>query len=125
MLKVNGITLIEQTLEKLNNAGIKVSLFINPDEKNVKLAKKTGAQIVELHTGIYAEAKTEEEKEKYPNPSIDFNGLVPVGINVLSPKNGYQKEEIMIIDELIFNINTKDDLKLAEMLLKNKDIKIQ
>ena len=64
-------------------------------------------------------------KEKYPNPSIDFNGLVPVGINVLSPKHGYQKEEIMIIDELIFNINTKDDLKLAEMLLKNKDIKIQ
>jgi len=57
-------------------------------------------------------------KEKYPNPSIDFNGLVPAGINVVSPKHGYQKEEIMVIDELIFNINTKDDLKLAEMLLK-------
>lgn len=59
-------------------------------------------------------------KEKYPNPSIEFNGLVPVGINVLSPKHGYQKEEIMIIEELIFNVNTKDDLKFAETLLKNK-----
>ena len=55
---------IKKVVKELNNAGIKVSLFINPDEKSVKLAKKTGAQIVELHTGIYAEAKTEEEKEK-------------------------------------------------------------
>ncbi|AIJ05576.1 hypothetical protein JH146_0728 [Methanocaldococcus bathoardescens] len=59
-------------------------------------------------------------KEKYPNPSIEFNGLVPVGINVLSPKHGYQKEEIMVIEELIFNVNTKDDLKLAKMLLNGR-----
>ncbi|ACV24137.1 adenosylcobinamide-phosphate guanylyltransferase [Methanocaldococcus fervens] len=59
-------------------------------------------------------------KKIYPNPSIDFNGLVPVGINVVSPKHEYQKEEIMAIEDLIFNINTKDDLKFAEMLLKNQ-----
>ncbi len=58
------VSKIKKVVRELNEAGIKVSLFINPDEKVVKLAKKTGAQIVELHTGIYAEAKTEEEKEK-------------------------------------------------------------
>ena len=57
-------------------------------------------------------------KDRYPNPSISFNNLVPVGVNIVSPKHGYQKEEIMVIDELIFNINTKDDLKLAEKLLR-------
>ncbi|XRO76161.1 adenosylcobinamide-phosphate guanylyltransferase [Methanocaldococcus sp. 10A] len=59
------------------------------------------------------------DKERYPNPPISFNNLVPVGINVLSPKHGYQKEEIMVIDELVFNVNTKEDLKLAEILLRN------
>lgn len=59
--KVNEI---KKVVKELNKIGIKVSLFINPEEKTLKLAKKTGAQIVELHTGIYAEAKSDEEKEK-------------------------------------------------------------
>ncbi len=53
---------VRKAVEELNRAGIKVSLFLNPDEKALELAKRTGAQIVELHTGIYAEARTEEEK---------------------------------------------------------------
>lgn len=53
---------VRKAVEELNWAGIKVSLFLNPDEKALELAKRTGAQIVELHTGIYAEARTEEEK---------------------------------------------------------------
>ena len=55
---------VKSAVKRLNSAGIKVSLFLNPDEKVLKLAKKTGAQVVELHTGIYAEAKTEEERLK-------------------------------------------------------------
>ncbi|WP_456416336.1 adenosylcobinamide-phosphate guanylyltransferase [Methanocaldococcus sp.] len=62
-------------------------------------------------------------KDKYINPTIDFNGLVPIGINIVSPKSGYQKEEIMIIDELVINVNTPDDLKFAENFLKNKKYK--
>ncbi|MCD6490079.1 MAG: pyridoxine 5'-phosphate synthase [Thermodesulfobacterium sp.] len=55
---------VKKAVKELNEAGIKVSLFLNPDEKTIKLAKKTGAQIIEIHTGIYADAETEEEKEK-------------------------------------------------------------
>lgn len=55
---------VRKAVEELNEAGIKVSLFLNPDEKTLELAKKTGAQIVELHTGLYAEAESEEEKLK-------------------------------------------------------------
>lgn len=58
---------VKKAVQELNKAGIKVSLFLNPDEKTIKLAKKTGAQIIEIHTGIYAEAETEEEKEKELN----------------------------------------------------------
>lgn len=53
---------VKGAVKELNRAGIKVSLFLNPDEKTLKLAKKTGAQIVELHTGRYAEAEDEETR---------------------------------------------------------------
>ena len=53
---------VKKVVKELNKAGIKVSLFVNPDEKTLELAKKTGAQIVELHTGMYADAEEEERR---------------------------------------------------------------
>lgn len=53
---------VKKVVKVLNKAGIKVSLFLNPEEKTLELAKKTGAQIVELHTGMYAEAVEEEKR---------------------------------------------------------------
>ncbi len=55
---------VKKVVKELNQTNIKVSLFLNPELKDLELAKKTGAQIVELHTGMYAEAKTEEERLK-------------------------------------------------------------
>ncbi len=43
-------------VETLNEAGIKVSLFIDPDESQIELSAKLGAPFVELHTGAYAHA---------------------------------------------------------------------
>jgi pyridoxine 5-phosphate synthase len=53
---------VKKVVKELNKAGIKVSLFLNPDEKALELGQKTGAQIVELHTGMYAEAEDEEKR---------------------------------------------------------------
>ncbi|MHC5051269.1 MAG: pyridoxine 5'-phosphate synthase, partial [Planctomycetota bacterium] len=44
--------------------GIPVSLFIDPDEAQIEAAAKTGARFVELHTGRYADAPTEEDVER-------------------------------------------------------------
>ena len=41
--------------ERLNERGIEVSLFIDPDSAQVTAARQTGAQFIELHTGAYAE----------------------------------------------------------------------
>lgn len=43
-------------VEKLQAAGIKVSLFIDPDEKQISAAIDCAADAIELHTGAYAEA---------------------------------------------------------------------
>jgi pyridoxine 5-phosphate synthase len=46
---------VKAATTQLNNAGIRVSLFIDPDEKQIKAAKDCGASVVELHTGRYAD----------------------------------------------------------------------
>jgi pyridoxine 5-phosphate synthase len=46
---------LTETRKKMNDAGIEVSLFIAPDEKQIAAAARTGSQFIELHTGQFAE----------------------------------------------------------------------
>jgi pyridoxine 5-phosphate synthase len=48
---------VHAACEKLAAAGIEVSLFIDPDEMQIDAALKTGAPVIEIHTGAYAKAK--------------------------------------------------------------------
>lgn len=41
--------------KKMNDAGIEVSLFIAPDEKQIEASARVGTQFIELHTGRFAE----------------------------------------------------------------------
>jgi pyridoxine 5-phosphate synthase len=47
---------MEGACRDLEKAGIRVSLFIDPDRRQIDAAAKAGAPVVELHTGAYAEA---------------------------------------------------------------------
>jgi len=47
---------------QLGEAGIRVSLFIDPDRAQLDAAVAAGAPVVELHTGAFAEAEGEEQK---------------------------------------------------------------
>jgi pyridoxine 5-phosphate synthase len=49
---------------KLQQAGIPVSLFVDPDDRQIAASKKTGAKWVEIHTGAYANAGTEAERDR-------------------------------------------------------------
>lgn len=46
---------------RLKDVGIRVSLFIEPDERQIEAASAIGADIVELHTGAYCERALEED----------------------------------------------------------------
>ena len=46
---------VKAATKKLVDAGIRVSLFIDPDERQIQAAKDVGATVVELHTGRYAD----------------------------------------------------------------------
>ena len=50
------VEFVADFVKPLVEAGIVVSLFIDPDKNQVQAASKTGAQFIELHTGKYSEA---------------------------------------------------------------------
>ncbi len=52
---------LEPTLATLQGAGIKVSLFIDPVAEHVEMARKLGAEMIELHTGCFANATGEAQ----------------------------------------------------------------
>jgi len=53
---------ISKLAVKLQKKEIRVSLFIDADEKQIKASQDVGADIIELHTGRYADATTDNEK---------------------------------------------------------------
>ena len=49
---------VKKACDELGAQGIKVSLFIDAEEKQIKASKDVGAPFIELHTGKYADAPT-------------------------------------------------------------------
>lgn len=54
---------IAQVIGRMRGASIPVSLFVDPDSRQIKAAREAGATFVEIHTGRYCDARTEEERD--------------------------------------------------------------
>ncbi len=52
---------VKSACERCADAGIRVSLFIDPDERQIDAAVKLGAPVIELHTGKYADTDSVPE----------------------------------------------------------------
>ncbi len=68
-------------VSRLRDAGIRVSLFIGPDERQIEAAMKLGAPVVELHTGDYARAEGEAR-------AVELKKLADMA--ALAAKNGIE-----------------------------------
>src|SRR3989338_3861197 len=62
---VTNFKKIKKVIERLERRDIAVSLFIDPDKRQIDSSKKVGVKMIELHTGRYAEAKNNKEQDKY------------------------------------------------------------
>jgi pyridoxine 5-phosphate synthase len=65
---------LTETRKKMNDAGIEVSLFIAPDERQIEASARTGSQFVELHTGQLAEEfhrRSRREEAQTEKPKAD------------------------------------------------------
>jgi pyridoxine 5-phosphate synthase len=58
---IGGSDRVAEAVGRLQEAGIRVSLFIDPDLRQVEESLRVGAHAVELHTGRYANAVSPEE----------------------------------------------------------------
>jgi pyridoxine 5-phosphate synthase len=56
-----------EVVQTLQAAAIPVSLFIDAEVNQIQASAQVGARFIELHTGPYADAKTEEEKHRQLN----------------------------------------------------------
>ena len=56
-------TRIQEACERLAEAGVRVSLFIDADCAQIEAAKEVGAPVIEIHTGHYADATTAKARE--------------------------------------------------------------
>lgn len=55
-------TALEQGIDRLRSAGLKVALFVDPDPDAIRASADLGADAIELHTGEYASAKSEDAR---------------------------------------------------------------
>ena len=64
---VKNLANLKRTVRALANSSIAVSLFVDPDAKQIDAAAETGAHYIELHTGAYANASRESEAQSELN----------------------------------------------------------
>ena len=93
-------------IKPLLDAGIIVSLFIDPDLNQVQASALTGAQFIEMHTGSYSEAfGTDKEEEEFMKLKTSAKLAQSLGLTVnaghgLNYENVHRMHEISDLYEL-------------------------
>jgi pyridoxine 5-phosphate synthase len=59
---IDNIILMKNTIEELHKYDIEVSLFIEPDIRQIDAAAEINSDYIEIHTGVFANALSEEEQ---------------------------------------------------------------
>jgi pyridoxine 5-phosphate synthase len=92
---------ITSVVKKLQDGGIIVSLFIDPDPEQVKSADRSGADYIEIHTGAYAEAadwKSEEDELAKICNAVKLAAKLGLGVNAGHGLNYSNIKKIAAID---------------------------
>lgn len=75
---------VAETVATLQDSGIPVSIFIDPNPDQVKIAHQINATMVEIHTGIFCDAKTDKRREQAFSDIVDTAKLahkLKMGVN--------------------------------------------
>lgn len=73
---------VKDATEQLAAHGIRVSLFIDPNPKQLDAAKKLGAGVVELHTGRYADTEGQEQQAELKRIALASVHGLQIGLKV-------------------------------------------
>ena len=76
------IKMLTPTVERLHNASIRVSLFIEPDADQLEAARQLGVEMVELHTGAFSNAIGKERDVEFKRLRVAAGHAHGLGIQV-------------------------------------------
>lgn len=91
---------MKEACSRLADREIRVSLFIDADKKQIEAAAESGAPVIEIHTGHFADAKTTHEKEKeYQNiiAAVEFADSLGLHVNAGHGLHYHNVKEIAVI----------------------------
>jgi pyridoxine 5-phosphate synthase len=91
---------LKTAVKKIRSAGIPVSLFINPDILDIDISKEIGADMVEIHTGLYANARGSKVKDELHRviEAATMARKQGLGVNAGHGLNYFNVEGIAAID---------------------------
>ena len=73
---------VTAAVKKLSAAGIRVALFIAPDLAQIEAARRSGAPVIELHTGTYADATGQAQARELERLSTAAKRAANLGLEV-------------------------------------------
>ena len=93
---------VKAATTQLKAAGIRVSLFIDPEDKQIQAAKDVGATVVELHTGRYADLAGDQQNQELERirKAAQFGTSIGLRVNAGHGLNESNVTPIAAITEL-------------------------
>jgi pyridoxine 5-phosphate synthase len=94
---------IEEACRALAAAGVRVSLFIDPDTAQIEAARRVGAPVIELHTGTYANAsgKARAHELERVRAAAALGASLGLVVNAGHGLNYHNVEPIAAIREIV------------------------
>jgi pyridoxine 5-phosphate synthase len=97
---IDNINLLKETIKTLHNSEIEVSLFTEPDIDQIDAAAEINADFIEIHTGVFANAISEEEQfDELERIRIAAKHAKKLGLGV-NAGHGLNYQNIKIFREL-------------------------
>ncbi len=97
---IDNIELLKNSIIDLHNSDIEVSLFIEPDLEQINAAAQIESDFIEIHTGIFANAVSEEEQfDELERIRIAVKHAKKLGLGV-NAGHGLNYQNIKIFREL-------------------------
>jgi hypothetical protein len=91
---------VKNATQRLIAAGITVSIFIDPDEQQIAKAKETGATVIELHTGKYADTNGVEQLKELERIKAAAKFGHSIGLKV-NAGHGLHEGNVQAIAEIL------------------------
>lgn len=95
---------LRDAVARLSAAGIVVSLFIDADEKQIDAAKAVAAPFIEIHTGGYADAETEQQQAAefaHIKKGVEYAHAIGLKVNAGHGLHYHNVEPIAALPEII------------------------